>query len=81
MEESCKEQSSLGFKVPLSAVTFESPSPWEEPGVYDPSASGMPDMELSFSSCLAFLSNVCGLLWLNSVCYKDVSDFDHPPLN
>lgn len=69
VEESCKQQSSLGSKVPLSAVTLESPSPWEEWGCRHPSASGIPDEELSFPSHLAFLRNVCGLLWLNSVCY------------
>lgn len=58
MEQSCKQQSSLGSKVPLGAV------------VSDPSASGIPDGELSFPSPLAFQRNVCGLLWLNIVCYR-----------
>lgn len=66
MEESCKQQSSLGCKVPLSAATLEPPNPWEEWGCRDPSASGIPDMELGFPSHLAF----CALLWLNSVCYR-----------
>lgn len=29
-EESCKQQSRSGSKVPLSAVTLESASPWKE---------------------------------------------------
>ena len=70
MEDSCKQQNSWGSKVPLPAETSESPGPWEEWGCRDPSASGIPDMELSFPSHLVFLRNVCGLLWLNSVCYS-----------